>query len=57
MARHDAELKGRMTAGHLFVAICASHADKPIYERVRLRANPPEDAEKVSTLYGLNSIP
>jgi hypothetical protein len=47
MARHDSELKNRMAGGQLHVIVYASHADKPMYKRVRLRAKPPEDAEKV----------
>ena len=47
MALHNDELRSAIDAGWLYVLIYASHSDKPIMQRVRVRAKPPEDAEKV----------
>ncbi len=43
---YDDDLVQRMKAGRLYVAIQASHTDKPILKRVRLPVEPPNTTEE-----------
>lgn len=49
LARYDEEgnLKRRIRGGYVYVAIYASHADKPTLQRVCVPAEPPQDSEKI----------
>lgn len=49
MVKYDdeGELKSKIEAGQLHVMIHASHADKPTSKRVKLRPQPPKDAEEI----------
>ena len=43
----DGDLKRRVEAGRLHVAIYASHANRPILKRVHSLSQPPEDSEEI----------
>ena len=50
MALHEDDLVSRMKSGYLYVAIHATHSDKPTLARVRLRKDPElPDKEEANT--------